>query len=54
MTDQARQCDIFKKIASQWKNMTPEEKKPYEDQVEDKKLFIMVRLKMTVSVIKKR
>ena len=35
MSDQARQCDIFKKIASQWKEMSPEEKKPFEDQVKN-------------------
>ena len=35
MGDQARQCDIFKKIASQWKEMSPEEKKPFEDQVKN-------------------
>lgn len=54
MTDQARQCDIFKKIASQWKNMTPEEKKPYEDQVDNDLLFLLTRLKMIVSVIRKK
>lgn len=33
MGDQPRQCDIFKKIASQWKDMSAEEKKPFEEEV---------------------
>ena len=33
MGEQPRQCDIFKKIAEQWRNMSEEEKKPFVDEV---------------------
>lgn len=33
MGDQPRQCDIFRKIANQWKEMSPEEKKPFQEEV---------------------
>ena len=31
--DQPRQCDIFKVIAGRWKEMSPEEKAPFEEEV---------------------
>ena len=48
MSDQARQCDIFKKIASQWKEMSPEEKKPFEDQVKN-----LIKLIKIVEMLRK-
>lgn len=54
MSDQARQCDIFKKIASQWKEMSPEEKKPYEEKVKSLTKIINNRQKMIINDIKKK
>lgn len=33
MGEQSKQSDIFRVIANQWKQMTPEQKKPFVDEV---------------------
>lgn len=41
MGEQPRQSDVFRVIASQWREMTPEQKAPYVEEVPNFALFVV-------------